>query len=108
MKACPLAFGAIFVIALSGCVTSVADPIATQVYASKADWHQVQILPEPPKQSYEPIAQLTAYADYADKESVLDGELRRQAAKLGADAVIRNSKAERYEGLLPLAAAVPD
>ena len=98
MKACFLSFVTILVTALAGCVTSVVDPIATQVYAPKTDWHQVEILSEPPKRFYESIAQVTAFADNLDKESVLDEELRRQAAKLGADAVIRNSKAERYVG----------
>ena len=98
MKPSFVTFIAALTMTLAGCATALVDPISTEVYTPKADWHEVQVVSEPPAQPYKTLARVTAYADYYDEEPVLDRELRRQAAKLGADAVIRDTKPERYSG----------
>ena len=84
------------VVSMASCVTGVVEPIVTQAYPAKADWHEVQILTEAPERPYEALAKITAYADYYDMESVLDRELRQRAARLGADAVISGLNVQRY------------
>ena len=93
---CALSFA--LTAALTGCVTSLVELSDAQPHPARTNRHTVELLPVPPAKAYKTLATIRVYADYFDKSSVLEEELKRRAAKLGADAVVASQKVERYAG----------
>lgn len=82
---------------LAGCVTGLADPTTEHPRASRPDWRNVAIVTQNMSRHHEVLGTVSAFGDEFVKEPRMDDQLRRQAARLGADAVLVESASRPYD-----------
>src|SRR5262249_9488945 len=92
--------GTLAAISLIGCAQGSRVTTSTRKYPRVPVDH-VQILFHPPDRPYEEIGMATAQGAQAATDATVYNEVRSQAAKLGADAVIIQGQERRAYANLP-------
>ena len=82
---------------LGGCVTGLADPTAEHSQAPRPDWRNVAIVTGSFSRHYALLGTVSAFGDEFVKAPRPEDQLRHQAARLGADAVLVESASRLYD-----------